>query len=160
MKNEKAEVISEALLRKLNQKFSENSENDSGDGLFGGLAFYRKKRRILSEEEILQFWKRNVVRSKAVSLCALVLPLFAAFLLFHGALEATTVCWIGLGGMTIYAFCQLVLIDGLERLLGTWKAASFRKSRKSGETAWKFVDASELTSRANSPLDATDGSSN
>lgn len=46
MKNEKAEVISEALLTKLNQKFSENSENDSSDGLFGGLAFYRKKRRI------------------------------------------------------------------------------------------------------------------
>jgi hypothetical protein len=156
MKNEKAEVISEALLTKLNQKFS---ENDGNDGLFGGLAFYRKKRRILSEEEILQFWKRNVVRSKVISLCALVLPLLAAFLLFHGALEPTTVCWIGLGGMTIYAFYQLVLIDGLERLLGTWRAASFRKSRKSGEKAWKFVDASELTLRANSSLKATDGSS-
>ncbi|MHA7777175.1 hypothetical protein [Roseibium sp. M-1] len=160
MKNEKAEVISEALLTKLNQKFSEISENNNNEGLFGGLTFYRKKRRILSEEEILQFWKRNVVRSKAISLCVLVLPLFAAFLLFQGVIAPTLVCWIGLGVMSIYAFCQLVLIDGLERLLGTWRAVSFRKSRKSGERAWKFVDPSDLNFRANSPLDAADGSAN
>jgi len=160
MRDEKAEVISEALLSMLNKKFSETTENASNEHLFGGLAFYRKKRRILSEDEILHFWKRNVVKSKAISLCALVLPLFGAFLLFQGALDATVACWIGLGGLTIYAFFQLVLIDGLERLLGTWKADSFRKSRKSGEKAWKFVDASELTFPANSTLDTADGSSN
>ena len=82
MKRENAEVISEALLSMLNKKFSETSKREPEESLFSGLAFYRKRRRILSEEEILQFWKRNVIRSKVVSLCGLVIPIFAAFLLF------------------------------------------------------------------------------
>ncbi|MBD1547107.1 hypothetical protein [Roseibium aggregatum] len=160
MKSEKAEAISEALLSLLNKKFSETSDLEGGDSLFSGLSFYRKKRRILSEEEILQFWKRNALRSKAISLCALALPMFAAFLLFRGVLETTTVCWIGLGGLTIYAFYQLFLIDRLERLLGAWKATSLREARKSGEKGWKFVDASDRKFPANSRFDTADGSSN
>ncbi len=159
MKRENAEVISEALLSMLNRKFSETSKKESDDSLFGGLAFYRKRRRILSEEEILQFWKRNVVRSKVVSLCGLVIPIFAAFLLFQGVLRPTTVCWIGLGSLAIYAFCQLLLIEGLERLLGTWKAASRGEGRKNGVKGWKFVDASELRFPTNSRVDKADGSS-
>lgn len=160
MKRENAEVISEALLSMLNRKFSETSKKESDDSLFGGLAFYRKRRRILSEEEILQFWKRNVMRSKVVSLCALVIPFFSAFLLFQGVLEATTVCWVGLGGLVIYAFCQLLLIEGLERLLGTWKATSFKETRKNGKKAWKFVDASELSFPTTSRVDNAEGASN
>lgn len=160
MKSNKAEVISEALLSIFNKKFSETSDVDTNENLFGELALYRKKRRILSEEEILHFWKRNVVRSKVVSLCALVIPIFAAFLLFQGVLEPTTVCWIGLGGLAIYAFCQLLLIEGLERLLGTWRAASPKGFRRSGELGWTYVDASEMTSPANSHFDTADGASN
>lgn len=160
MKSEKAEVISEALLSMLNKKFSETSKRDADDSLFSGLVFYRKKRRILSEEEILQFWRRNVIRSKVVSLCALIIPFFAAFLLFQGVLEATTICWVGLGGLVIYAFCQLLLIEGLERLLGTWRAASFKETRKNGEKAWKFVDASELSFPTTSRVDKAEGASN
>ncbi|MCV0429832.1 MAG: hypothetical protein K5905_30715 [Roseibium sp.] len=146
MSKENAEVISEALLSMLNKKFSEASEPDSENSLFRGLSFYRKKRRIMSEEEILGFWKRNVIRSKAISLCALVLPIFTAFLLFQGVLEPTTVCLFGLGGTAIYAFHQLILIGGLERLLGTWRASSLREARKTGENRWKFFDALEDSS--------------
>ena len=64
MKRENAEVISEALLSMLNKKFSETSKREPEESLFSGLAFYRKRRRILSEEEILQFWKRNVIRAE------------------------------------------------------------------------------------------------
>lgn len=158
MKRENAEVISEALLSMLNKKFSETSKRETEESLFGGLAFYRKRRRILSEEEILQFWKRNVIRSKVFSLCGLVIPIFAAFLLFQGVLWPATVCWIALGGLAIYAFCQLLLIEGLERLLGTWRAATPRGFRRSGELGRKYVDASEMTSPANSPTDAAETS--
>ncbi len=160
MKSDKAEVISEAILSVLNKKYAETSDFENNDSLFGGLSFYRKKRRILSEEEILQFWKRNVIRNKVISLFALVFPIFAAFLLFQGVLEPTTVCWIGLGGLAIYAFCQLLLIEGLERLLGTWRAGSPRDFRRSGELGWTYVDASEMTSPANSHFDTADGASN
>jgi hypothetical protein len=143
MGDKKADVISDALLSVLNKKFSEASKSVSEDGVFSELGLYRKKRRIMSEEEILDFWKRNVVRSKVISVSALVLPVFAAFMLFQGLLKPITVCWIGLGGMTIFAFCQLFLIEGLERLLGTWKATSFKQIRKTGENRWKYVDAAE-----------------
>ncbi|TYC64744.1 hypothetical protein FMN63_20005 [Stappia sp. BW2] len=160
MESDKVEVISEAILSVLNKKFAETSDLENNDGLFSGLSFYRKKRRILSEEEILQFWKRNVIRSKVISLFALVFPIFASFLLFQGVLEPIAVCWIGLGGLAIYAFCQLLLIEGLERLLGTWRAASPRGFRRSGEMGWTYVDASEMTLPANSRIDAADGASN
>ncbi|MEJ8474613.1 hypothetical protein [Roseibium algae] len=144
MKNKNAEEISEVLLPKLNKMFSEALQNENEHNFLSGLSIYRKKRRIRSEEEIVDFWRRNVLGSKITSLIAFTSPILASYLLLAGIVTQETMCWTALGGLAIYGFYQLWLIQGLERLLGGWKASSSRHARESGETYLKFVNATDV----------------